>query len=238
MNTPIGEITSFVNDTFTREMKQRGYYAEQLILDDNLRPIIEKSNVILDIGGHVGYHSIAYNKFNPSAKIMTFEPQNSMFLLLESNVKANKLDDKIKVFNLAVGDKIRKTTLSNKITDGLHANTQLEYGTNKEFNLAGLSIGFDGEVVEMITVDSLMLESLDYMKIDVEGAEILVLMGAEETIKKFKPIICFEYNHKKISPEFLKSLGYDKTLPTPFKYLETLGYTKFESLRYENFIAT
>ena len=38
-------------------------------------------------------------------------------------------------------------------------------------------------VVKMVTVDSLNLENVDYMKIDVEGAESLVLLGAAETIK-------------------------------------------------------
>ena len=235
-DTPIGTIASFENDMFGRQVRQYGRYAEQDILDKNLRSIIEKSNVILDIGGHVGYHSIAYAKYNPSAQIRVFEPQKQIFELLKYNIEINNLFNNILPYNLAMGDKVRITTLLNFITDGPNAGKDIEYGSDDEFNLGGVSIGFNGERVDMITIDSLKLDKLDYIKIDVEGAETLVIMGGEETIRKFKPIICFEHNHKTISPEFIKSLGYD-SLPTPFEILQSFGYTKFTSIQYENFIA-
>ena len=46
--------------------------------------------------------------------------------------------------------------------------------------------------VEVITLDSENLDCLDALKIDVEGYEYQVIKGAEETIRKFKPIICIE----------------------------------------------
>jgi len=236
-NTPIGKITSFENDSFTNQLKSMGYYAEQTILDNNLKPIIEKSNLILDIGGHVGYHSIAYCKYNPNATIMTFEPQSNVFTLLKENVELNGLSDRIQIFNLAVGDKNRETSLSSRISDGPNTNLEIEYGTNKAFNLGGVCIGMDGEKISMVTIDSLNLTGLDYLKIDVEGAEHLVLMGGEKTIKKYKPVICFEYNHKTISDEYVKMIGYEK-LSSPFDILKSYGYTKIESIPYENFIAT
>ena len=236
IDTPIGRITALENDMFGRQLQEIGFYLEQEILDNNLKPIIEKSNSILDIGGHVGYHSIAYAKFNPKAEIRVFEPQKVLFDVLKWNIESNDLTDHILPFNLAVGDRNRITTLLNYITDGPNAGQIIEYGSNNEFNLGGVSIGFNGERVDMISVDSLNLDKLDYMKIDVEGAETLVLIGASETIRKFTPVICFEYNHKRISPQFIKSLGYE-ILPTPFEYFESLGYKKITPIKYENFIA-
>ena len=237
IQTPIGEISAFENDSFGIQLKTDGKYLEQNILDDNLRPIIEKSNFILDIGAHVGYHSIAYAKYNPKSTIIAIEPQSNIFSLLKQNIEKNGLTDRIAPINCALGDKERDTTLLNYITDGPNIGDNIEYGTDKEFNLGGVSIGFNGEFVKMMTIDSLNLQHLDYMKIDVEGAETLVIMGGEKTIKKFKPVICFEHNYKKIDPEFIKLLGYN-SLPTPFEILKSFGYTSFERIPYENFVAT
>ena len=48
---------------------------------------------------------------------------------------------------------------------------------------------------EQITLDSLELNNIDLIKIDIEGNELNVLKGALETIQRNKPIIEFEYNH-------------------------------------------
>jgi len=237
VNTPIGIINAYKNDSFAKQLEQLGMYAEQSILDKELKPIIIASEFILDIGGHVGYHSIGYSRINPNAKIITFEAQSRMFTLLDQNVKDNNLQANIIVHNKAVGHEVGQINLSTFITDGPNANTNIEYGTERELNLGGVSIGVNGELVEMITIDSLMLDKIDYIKIDVEGAESLVLLGGEQTIKKHHPVICFEYNHKRLSNEFVNSLGFLE-LPTPVELLKSWGYTSFIDIPYENIVAT
>ena len=87
-----------------------------------------------------------------------------------------------------------------------------------------MQIGDGGEEIETITIDSLNLESCDYMKIDVEGFEPLVLIGAEQTIKKFKPTILFESNHKVISKEMAEKFGLSYPVETSFDILKSYGY--------------
>ncbi len=236
VNTPIGIINAYENDSFAKQLQQLGMYAEQSILDNELKPIIINANSILDIGGHVGYHSIGYSRINPTAKIITFEPQRHIFALLDQNVKDNNLQYSITLHNKAVGHKVGQMNLSTVVTDGPNANTNIEYGSDRELNLGGVSIGVGGEVVDMITIDSLGLDEIDYIKIDVEGAETLVLVGGEETIRKHRPVICFEYNHKRLSRDFVNSLGFAE-LPTPVELLKSWGYTSFIEIPYENIIA-
>ena len=50
----------------------------------------------------------------------------------------------------------------------------------------------DGEEIKLTTIDSLELERLDFIKLDIEGYELFALKGAEETIKRCKPLIAFE----------------------------------------------
>ena len=55
------------------------------------------------------------------------------------------------------------------------------------------------------------------MKIDVESYEFQVLLGAENTIRKYKPVLYIEIFDFETSPiiPFIKNLGYDNILPRP-----------------------
>jgi hypothetical protein len=99
-------------------------------------------------------------------------------------------------------------------------------------NKGGLGIGEGGEIIKIRTLDSLDLPGLDFLKIDVEGAEGLVLQGAAQTIKKYKPVIFFEHNDAKIDP---KVVGLHH-VPTPFEVLVKLGYKTFNYIDWENYL--
>ena len=236
IKTPVGDITMYENDLFYLDMKDTHYYAEQSIIDDELKPYILNSKFILDIGSHIGYHSIAYAKMNPNVNIMGFEPQIKIYELLLKNINQNGYKNRINVLNKCVGHRIGKTTLSMFLDDGPTTNLPLEYGIDNVYNFGGLNIGLGGPEIEMITIDSLNLSALDYMKVDVEGAEPLVFLGAKETILKYKPVICFE-DLKTLSNEYIQSIGMD-SLETSYEVLKSYGYNNFKQIGYQNVIAT
>ena len=60
----------------------------------------------------------------------------------------------------------------------------------------------DGEEIEMINIDSLELDNISLIKIDVEGSELNVLQGAKNILTQYKPIIFLS-----VHPEHLKILG-------------------------------
>ena len=99
-------------------------------------------------------------------------------------------------------------------------------------NKGGIGIGQGGESITIKTLDSFDLPGLDFMKIDVEGAEGLVLQGAEQTIRKYRPVIFFEHNYQYIDP---KSVGLDSVIG-PFYVLAQLGYKTFTHVQDGNFI--
>lgn len=235
-DTPVGKISVMDNDIFASQLKQLGQYAEQTVIDDYLKPYIENVKTILDIGGHVGYHTLGYKKINPESTIHIFEPQIQLFNLLNKNIKDNNIT-KVHTYNNAVGHINTKINLGDTITDGPNANRPYEYGSSDLYNLGGVSIGFGSTEVDMICLDSLALEDVGYIKVDVEGAESLVFLGAKDLIKKYKPVICFEHNHKKLNSDFVFSI-FGSSLPSPFDVLKSLGYNKFIQIPYENIIAT
>jgi hypothetical protein len=100
----------------------------------------------------------------------------------------------------------------------------IDYNSEDGINYGAVGLGDGGENVNMVTIDSLNLQQCDYIKIDVEGAEILVLTGALNTINQFHPIIFFEENGLTVSDEMIKSMNIDFECDTPRNFLTKLGY--------------
>lgn len=227
-STPVGKISSIANDWYTVELEKNGQYAEQINIDGILSPIIKSASFVLDIGAHVGYHSIAYAKMNEQLKVIAFEPQKNIYSLLVHNIENNGYKDRISTMNVCVGHKIINTTLSPLLE-------RPELGQNI-YNMGGAHLGFGDIPINMITVDSLNLPKVDYMKIDVEGSEHLVVYGAENTIKKFKPVIHFE-DLNTLDTTFIKSIGAEN-IPNIYDLLKSYGYVNFQHIPYSNVLAT
>lgn len=233
--TKYGNISCYLNDiVFASHLRSGNIYEEDLILNYIIPCLNSDSSekVILDIGSHIGTHSIVYSKL-VNCKIHAFEPQRKIYEILKKNIESNHFTN-CTVYNYAVGHKETITTLSNMLYDGYDC--QIEYDIEKTLNYGGIGLGKNGEEVKMVTVDSLGLTQCDYIKIDVEGAEMLVLMGAEETLKKYRPIIWFEKTDKIVSNEMKESLGIDFEIQDIFEYLSQFGY-RFYNLNDGNVLA-
>jgi FkbM family methyltransferase len=241
-NTTYGVIKSMPNDVaFVSELRKGKIYEEDLIVN-TLIPLLQKKQsctsddiVILDVGSHIGSHSIIYKSFIKNCKILCFEPQKPIFDILNFNINENKLVNII-TYNNAVGHTIMNTQLSNMLYDGY--NCTIDYNnTNRSFNYGGIGLGENGEKINMISIDSLELDRCDYMKIDVEGAEILVLMGAINTIKKYKPAIFFEHTDKNVSVEMKRSMNITFEIPNIFDFLKNIGYNNIIMVDDNNYLA-
>lgn len=218
-----GYISYYKNDqVFADSLRNGKIYEQDLVLNTLAKEIID-AKVILDIGAHAGSHTVLYKYINPDVEIYCFEPQKRMFDILRHNIEQNKFKN-VYLANKAVGHSNMKFTMSNSAVDGENANSQVDYGADRIFNLGGLQVGKGGEQIDIVTLDSLGLQKIDYMKIDVEGFEPLIISGGLETIKRCKPKICFEHNHKTISEDLMKDLGAENIISTE-KYLLDLGYS-------------
>lgn len=231
--TPLGKFCCFQNDqNFYYHLKHGGFWEAQLILDI-LSPYWKNASLILDIGAHIGSHSFLYGYYNKSAKILAFEPQREIYKLLVENMKERP---NVTTYNVCVGHKNTVTSLSQKTHCGENTDATVSYGEGPIMNLGGMSIGKGGQSALMITIDSLNLDRCDYIKIDVEGAEGLVIQGAANTIRKYRPVICYEYADYLDMSELCQTLGLSE-LPNPKKELEALGYKEFLHLEGDNWLA-
>jgi FkbM family methyltransferase len=223
--TSHGIMYALPNDeAFVKSLACGRVFEEDIVLKSVLPHITASpgKKVVLDVGGHIGSHTLLYAKYIPDSIVYTFEPQSVLFAILEKNIQANGLPN-VRLYNNAVGHECRRCTMSKMLYDGYDCD--IDYNTNKNLNYGGLQLGKNGEPTTMITIDSLKLPQCDYIKIDVEGAESLVLIGASETIQKFKPIIFFEYTDKRVNEEMKTSMGIATGVPDPVDFLLQQGYT-------------
>jgi len=75
-----------------------------LILNTILQYKPKESHILLDIGGNDGTHSIFYSKNLPNCSILTFEPNQMLYSIINSTIDINRLTN-IQTFNKAVGHK-------------------------------------------------------------------------------------------------------------------------------------
>jgi FkbM family methyltransferase len=235
--TKYGSISYNKNEDGIGNILSQGILWDADIIENKLQSYIKNSKVILDIGAHVGCHSIAYSKINSNCLIYSFEMQSEMFYLLEKNINDNNIKN-VKLYNNAVGNITGEFETEIKLRDGGYYKP-VKYYTNDKFNFGGLGLGIGGDKVNMITIDSLNLESCDFIKIDVEGFEYGVILGALETIKKFKPVIFYEYADKYMTPEMcnIANIEYNTNL-NPKDILIEIGYNSFDCSIKGNVIAS
>ncbi|MFH0961320.1 MAG: FkbM family methyltransferase [archaeon] len=168
-----------------------------------------KRPIILDIGAHIGLYSLKVASEFPNAIIFAFEPSGVNYYALEENISISRKTNIFPV-KMAVSDRNGSVTLFNDPRGS---------GTNTIVN----RISNNTEKVLAVTVDAFVrkrrLRSVDFMKIDVEGAEEAVLRGAESTIKRFRPALSVELHP-------FNSKGVELRVP---RVLKKLGYTQLES---------
>jgi FkbM family methyltransferase len=222
--TPNGRFEIDTTDVYIRNHMLNGQVFESHIINGTIKPYIEKSRYVVDVGANIGCHAISYANFNPECLVWAFEPQEKLNAILTRNVIINKLEDRVAVSRYGLGHAETDTTMSS-------LDTVFDYTCNG-CNKGGLGIGQGGEKIKITTLDSLNLPGLDFLKIDVEGAEGLVIQGGAETIKKYKPVVFFEHNYQTIDP---KVLDLDR-VPTPFEALVKLGYKTFKYVDWDNYI--
>jgi len=225
IGTPNGNFNIDFDDCYIRNHMMCGRVYEHHIINDMLKPHVENAKYIVDVGANIGCHCVSYAGFSPEATVWAFEPQKKLFDILKKNVEQNGYADRFHLFDHGLGHESAELELSSLDT----VVDERCQGWNK----GGIGIGKGGEKLRIETLDSLNLPGLDYIKIDVEGAEGLVIQGAQETIKKYKPVICFEHNSQTIDPS---DVGVEH-VPTPFEELVKLGYKTFKYLDWENYLA-
>lgn len=167
--------------------------------------------VMLDIGAQTGSFSLLA-KYFPNSEWYSFEPIQEATHVLKKNLELNDINN-VLVFQLACSNFSGKTTLK---MPAMHDWGLATIGSNVQrfTTVTERSI----ECIELDTfVAAHNIARVHFMKIDTEGAELLILRGAQKMIARDHPIILMEYNpinmnqcgvHKEEIDAFLREMGY------------------------------
>jgi len=149
---------------------------------------IRKDTVVLDVGANFGQMSVLFSQYvGENGIVYAFEADTFICDVLRMNIAANSCKN-IRVVCKAVCDK-NEAFVRYPIQDFKRFDSYGSYGLDPNAKY--------GREVSTITIDSLNIqEPISFMKIDVQGSDLLVLQGAVETIKKHRMPIVLEYEEQ------------------------------------------
>lgn len=223
-------IAIFAFDHIGLEINNFGIYEEDLLnaimsfLKDKLNH--KKLSTFIDVGANIGNHSLYFSKI--SKKVFSFEPNPNTYELLKFNTRNIT---NINIFNIGISNKNEKKFLneSNFNIGDSSIVSSIEMQNVKE----------DGTIFHEINsfklddIKDFANEEISMIKIDVEGHELEVMVGAKELIKKNNPLLIFEHNIEvnkeqalKIN-DFLEQLDYVIYLIQPNFNLFSNPFSKF-----------
>jgi len=165
--------------------------------------------IIIDAGANVGDYSMLANQIMPACKIYAFEPVESTFQHLLSSIKDLK--------NVVP---IKKGLFKENCELAINLFASNEHSSI--YDIEGLPIGSDSQQkIELVRGDDFIkdnqIDSIDFLKLDVEGAEYDALLGFENAIKHGAiKAVQFEYGYINISTK--------KLLVDYYHFFEANGY--------------
>ena len=146
--------------------------------------------VILDCGANIGLSSIFFKKTYPKAKIISFEPDDFIYKTCQENLNAFGFED-VQLINAAVWK-----------SDGF-----LNFLSDQ--SLGGMIISNDedysGSKVPAIDLNNYLVEEIDFLKMDIEGAELDVLHHCQDNLHLVKNLFV-EYHSNVEKPQELQKL--------------------------------
>ena len=139
---------------------------------------MQKKIIFWDIGSNIGLYSIYAAVVHKNIEVISFEPSVNNLRILSRNISKNKLSNKIKLITNPLLDKpnIFSSMNENSTKEGSALNTfsknlilRKKFNSKMEYKIFGTTINY--------LVQNKILDTPNYIKIDVDGLEHLILRG-------------------------------------------------------------
>ncbi len=157
--------------------------------------VLKPGQTAVEAGANIGTHTVAIAKAVGSAgAVAAFEPQRVLHQLLCANVALNALSH-VHAHQAALGREA-----------GTIPVPKLDYAAENNFGGIALGQAGAGETVAVATIDAMGLAQCHFIKIDVEGMEGDVIAGAEQTIRRCRPLLYLENDRADSSAALIQQL--------------------------------
>ena len=185
-----------------------------------LAKYIKKGDVVIEAGANLGSETLLMSKLVGDGMVYGFEPNPYTFERLSINVAINSLTN-VKVFDYAMGES------DGNISFNIYPKGFCNPGMSSKYMETPLTHKIN---VVQKTLDTFIkeqnIDKVDFLKMDIQGAEMDMISGASATISKHKPSIFLEalimYNDTKALYEKFKEYGYN---------VYVIGEEKLEQMR-------
>ena len=199
--------------------------------------------IVFDVGANKGEYSKLISTL-PNVEIHAFEPHPATFKVLQENLAMIK---NIKFYNLAISDVVGRL----KLFDYKNMNGSTHASLSSEIFSTIHDSSFTSHEIDVVTLDSIIesdeLDSIDFLKIDVEGYELSVLKGAIKALNnKAIPLIQFEFTQLNSTTRVFFKDFYDlladkykiyRLLPNGLIEIKYYNPMEQEIFGYQNFVA-
>jgi len=184
----LGKGTEKTISGFTLRLPVRyaRYFPENYERDnfEFLKTSCKQGDTIIDVGAHIGLFAVRAAQLTGSkGKVYAFEPAPKTNALLRKTIHINGMEKIIEPRNEAVAEKDGITYFNVSDTEGDNSNSLIEYRKDKHLNKVE---------VEIVSLDKFVflrdLSKIDFIKIDAEGYEYNVLLGAKEVFQRLRPV--------------------------------------------------
>ena len=160
-----------------------------------------QNDTVFDAGATIGEYALFAAKF--AKKVIAIEPDAESFDILKKNIQINNSKN-ISCLKTAIMDKQQIVKIYRNT--GVQGDSISKVGPNYYLSPA-------------FSIDSILKDSkVNIIKLDIEGAEYLALLGAKRTIKRFKPRFIIEVHSQKLKSDvikFLKKFNYSLVRERP-----------------------
>lgn len=202
-------INPYKNGTVDRVILKRGKWEEGVAAV--IKKHLPSEGVFLDIGGNIGYYSLfAKTIQSDEGKVLVFEPMKSLCKQIRQSIIENEFKN-VQLFECGLSNVSGQSNL-------LLIDENIGGSSIKRRPEDPLVSGSEIIVIEKLDSFSDYFDRLDLIKIDVEGNEFESLLGGENVIKKFHPIIIIEFTPDLYEKDYV---GKSKSF---LAWLENLGY--------------
>ena len=171
----VGNFLVYKNDNvISKAITLFGEYchAEVRVLSNFLK---EPECIYLDIGTNIGFHAVAIAKLT-NCQVLGFEPNFKHFSIAAYN---SKNYPNVQLINRAVSNREESFFMK-------------DFDASQSSNYGDIHIADEGKETKSIVLDKMQINRCHVMKIDVEGHEYEVLLGATKLISRARPIIMYE----------------------------------------------
>jgi FkbM family methyltransferase len=230
-------VLNYKNDKLTGEEHFLQHSLPQLIPSD-------KELVVLDVGANEGHYACKVKETYPNAEIFAFEPHPKTFARLQSQAAKHGFQ----AFNLACGEKRCRMELYDRLEAAERGTTHASLYKDIIEQIHGSELA--SWSVQVIDLDYFIkergIQKVNFLKIDTEGHELSVLLGAQDSIKRnVIDVIQFEFNEMNVISRVLFKDFYDmlssyvffRMLPDGLVPLGRYTPLMYELFAYQNIVA-